>query len=156
MNPDNAYFCAGELANVFCMIISVPEFSATQEETAEVAQVVLYDSGAWPRIDWNDEENYRATDEQYRLTEKGKHLMDWILILNCTRKRRIMTEEQTLIAFENAPIRRHFDEATETWYFSIVDVIAVLSESVNPRDYWFRMKVRVKSDDGLELSTICR
>ena len=52
--------------------------------------------------------------------------------------------------FENTPIRRHFDEATETWYFSIVDVIAVLSESVNPRDYWFRMKVRVKAEDGLE------
>jgi DNA-damage-inducible protein D len=67
-----------------------------------------------------------------------------------------VTEEQTLIAFENTPIRRHFDEATATWYFSIVDVIAVLSESVNPRDYWFRMKVRVKSEDGLELSTICR
>ncbi len=67
-----------------------------------------------------------------------------------------MTEEQMLITFENIPIRRHFDEAIETWYFSIVDVIAVLSESVNPRDYWFRMKVRVKSDDGLELSTICR
>ena len=67
-----------------------------------------------------------------------------------------MTEEQTLIAFENTPIRRHFDEATANWYFSIVDVIAVLSESVNPRDYWFRMKVRVKNDDGLELSTICR
>ncbi len=43
MNPDNAYFCAGELANVFCMIISVPEFCATQEERAEVAQVVVYD-----------------------------------------------------------------------------------------------------------------
>ena len=67
-----------------------------------------------------------------------------------------MTEEQTFIAFENRPIRRHFDEATANWYFSIVDVIAVLSESVNPRDYWFRMKVRVKSDDGLELSTVCR
>ena len=67
-----------------------------------------------------------------------------------------MTEEQTFIAFENTPIRRHFDEATANWYFSIVDVIAVLSESVNPRDYWFRMKVRVKSDDGLELSTTCR
>ena len=67
-----------------------------------------------------------------------------------------MTEEQSLIAFENAPIRRHFDEATETWYFSIVDVIAVLSESVNPREYWFRMKVRVKAEDGLQLSTICR
>ncbi|MEI6640279.1 MAG: hypothetical protein WCL46_11215 [Chlorobium sp.] len=35
----------------------------------------------------------------------------------------------------NTPIHRHFDEATETWYFSIVDVIAVLSESINPRDY---------------------
>jgi hypothetical protein len=44
----------------------------------------------------------------------------------------------------------------ETWYFSIVDVIAVLSESVNPRDYWLRMRVRVKNDDGRELSTICR
>jgi hypothetical protein len=53
----------------------------------------------------------------------------------------------------NTPIRRHFDEATETCYFSIVDVIGVLSESVNPRDYLFRMKVSVKSDDGLELST---
>ncbi len=31
-----------------------------------------------------------------------------------------------------------FDEATETWYFSIVDVIAFLSESVNPRDYLFQ------------------
>ena len=40
-------------------------------------------------------------------------------------------------------------------YFSIVDVIAVLSESVNPRDYWFRMKVSVKSDHGLELLTSC-
>jgi len=67
-----------------------------------------------------------------------------------------MTEEQTIITFENTPIRRYFDEATDIWYFSIVDVVAILSESVSPRDYWFRMKVRVKSDDGLELSTICR
>lgn len=57
---------------------------------------------------------------------------------------------------KNRPIRRHFDEAAETWYFSIVDVIAVLRESVNPRDYWFRIKVRVKAEDGLELSTIFR
>jgi DNA-damage-inducible protein D len=42
------------------------------------------------------------------------------------------------------------------WCYQIIDIIAVLSESVNPRDYWFRMKVRVKVEDGLELSTICR
>ncbi len=40
--------------------------------------------------------------------------------------------------------------------FSIIDVVAVLTGSVNPRDYWFKMKIRVKSDDGIELSTICR
>jgi hypothetical protein len=67
-----------------------------------------------------------------------------------------MTPAQAIIAFENTPIRRHFDEATETWYFSVVDVIAVLTESLNPRDYWFKMKTRVQAEDGIELSTICR
>ena len=38
----------------------------------------------------------------------------------------------------------------------MVDVVAVLTESVNPRDYWFKMKKRVHSEDGIELSTICR
>ena len=47
-------------------------------------------------------------------------------------------------------------ERTEFWRFQIIDVIAVLSESINPRDYWFRMMVRVKAEDGLELSTICQ
>jgi DNA-damage-inducible protein D len=42
------------------------------------------------------------------------------------------------------------------WYFSIVDIIAALTDSVNPRYYWFKMKIRVKSEDGIELSTICR
>jgi DNA-damage-inducible protein D len=35
-------------------------------------------------------------------------------------------------------------------------VISILTESVNPRDYWFKMKARVKTEDGLELSTVCR
>lgn len=42
------------------------------------------------------------------------------------------------------------------WWFSVVDIIQVLTDSVNARDYWYRMKVRVETDDGLELSTICR
>lgn len=64
--------------------------------------------------------------------------------------------ETNLALFENYKIRRHFDEETETWYFSVVDVVGALTDSVNPRDYWFKMKLRVKSDDGFELSTICR
>jgi len=42
------------------------------------------------------------------------------------------------------------------WFFSVVDVVAVLTESDNPRDYWYKMKVRVKSEEGAELSTFCR
>ena len=38
----------------------------------------------------------------------------------------------------------------------MVDVVAALTDSVNPRDYWFKMKIRVKTEDGFELSTICR
>ncbi len=67
-----------------------------------------------------------------------------------------MENEQPLVSFEKHSIRRHYDEASETWYFSVVDVVAALTESVNPRDYWFKMKIRVKTEDGFELSTICR
>lgn len=42
------------------------------------------------------------------------------------------------------------------WWFSVVDVIEVLTDSINPRDYWFKMKIRVKGEDGIQLSTICR
>jgi len=64
--------------------------------------------------------------------------------------------EKSLAVFESYKIRRHYDEANETWYFSVIDVVGALTDSVNPRDYWFKMKVRVKSEDGFELSTICR
>jgi hypothetical protein len=67
-----------------------------------------------------------------------------------------MNREQALVAFEQHSIRRFFDEANETWYFSVIDVVAALTDSVNARDYWFKMKIRVKTEGGLELSTICR
>ena len=58
--------------------------------------------------------------------------------------------------FENKQVRSHWDSEEEQWYFSIIDVVGILTDSANPRDYWFKMKLRVKSEDGLELSTICR
>jgi DNA-damage-inducible protein D len=56
--------------------------------------------------------------------------------------------------FKGKKVRRtlHGNE----WWFSVVDVVEALTDSVNARDYWFRMKVRVKSEDGIGLSTICR
>ncbi len=65
-------------------------------------------------------------------------------------------EENALAVFENYNIRRYYDKQTEKWYFSVIDVVGALTDSVNPRDYWFKMKIRVKSEDGFELSTICR
>lgn len=58
--------------------------------------------------------------------------------------------------FEDKQVRTHWDAAEEQWYFSIIDVVEVLTNSLNPRDYWFKMKIRVRTEDGLELSTICR
>ena len=58
--------------------------------------------------------------------------------------------------FDGQSIRRGYDEETETWWFSVIDVVQVLTESANARDYWFKMKQRVRQEDGAELSTICR
>jgi len=57
--------------------------------------------------------------------------------------------------FQNQKVRTYWDETEQQWYFSVVDVVAILTNSVNPRDYWFKMKKREKGF-GIELSTICR
>jgi len=67
-----------------------------------------------------------------------------------------MAQETAIKLFEERKIRTHFDEQTEEWYFSVIDVVEILTDSSNPRDYWFRMKQRVTLEDGIELSTICR
>jgi hypothetical protein len=67
-----------------------------------------------------------------------------------------MTQETAIKLFENKKIRTYWDEQIEEWYFSVVDVVEILTDSSNPRDYWFKMKQRVTLEDGIELSTICR
>ena len=67
-----------------------------------------------------------------------------------------MENERSLVVFEKHGIRRVYDEKSETWFFSVIDVVGALTDSANPRDYWFKMKIRVKTEDGFELSTICR
>ena len=58
--------------------------------------------------------------------------------------------------FDGQAIRRVYDEATETWWFSVIDIVQVLTDSENARDYWFKMKQRVQLEDAAELSTFCR
>ena len=58
--------------------------------------------------------------------------------------------------FEGKQVRFAWDNEKEEWYFSVVDVVAVLTDSKNPRDYWYRVKKRMSEEEKSELSTFCR
>jgi DNA-damage-inducible protein D len=64
-------------------------------------------------------------------------------------------EQNTKIAFFRGKKIRKVIKDNE-WWFSVVDVVQILTDSENARDYWFKMKIRVRGDDGIELSTVCR
>lgn len=66
-----------------------------------------------------------------------------------------MDQEKALVVFEKHAIRRFFDEAEETWYFSVVDVVAALTESANPAVYWRVLKKRLKDEGADETVTKC-
>jgi len=59
-----------------------------------------------------------------------------------------------LVIFQSKEIRRIWHE--DEWYYSVVDIVAALTDSTTPRDYWYKMKIRVKEEDGFEPSTVCR
>lgn len=67
-----------------------------------------------------------------------------------------MQEEHTteIQKFEERSIRTAWDEEREEWYFSVVDVIAVLTESIDPAAYWRKLKQRLKAE-GNETVTNC-
>ena len=65
-----------------------------------------------------------------------------------------MAQRHTLQLFEDKKIRTAWDDKEEKWYFSIVDVVAVLTESPEPRKYWSVLKGRIKKESN-ELTTIC-
>lgn len=65
-----------------------------------------------------------------------------------------LVSENHIVVFNNHTIRRIFVD--DLWWFSVIDVIQTLTDSTNPRDYWYKMKMRVKNEDNAELSTFCR
>ncbi len=62
--------------------------------------------------------------------------------------------KNNLSLFEEKEIRRIWENGR--WYFSVVDVVYALTESRNPRDYWYKLKKRTKEEDKVELQAICR
>lgn len=66
-----------------------------------------------------------------------------------------LVNKTTKIAiFEGRKIRRHWDDKQEKWYFSVVDVVTILSGSVDPRKYWNKLAERLRSE-GSEAVTKC-
>ena len=63
-------------------------------------------------------------------------------------------KDNLIVLFHKKQVRRHWDEKKELWYFSIIDVIAILTESANPRKYWSVLKTRLKKE-GSEMATNC-
>ncbi len=65
-----------------------------------------------------------------------------------------MEQSNKIILFQDRKIRRIWLE--DDWHFSVIDIVGILTDSTNPRDYWYKMKIRVKAEDGFEPSTVCR
>ncbi len=67
---------------------------------------------------------------------------------------RRMDSNHAVAAFQGKGIRRTWHN--EEWWFSVVDVIAALTDSADAKDYWYRLKKREAESSGIELSTFCR
>lgn len=65
-----------------------------------------------------------------------------------------MSEQTSIKLFESKKIRTYWDNEQEKWFFSVVDIIAILTDSENPRKYWSVLKLRL-GKEGRQLATIC-
>ena len=65
-----------------------------------------------------------------------------------------MTKKQAIQLFEEKKVRTIWDDEQEKWYFSIIDTVAVLTDSTNPTAYWRKLKQRLKAE-GNETVTNC-
>ena len=65
-----------------------------------------------------------------------------------------MRKENAIKLFHDKKVRVHWDDEQEKWYFSIIDIVEILTESINPRKYWSVLKTRLKKE-GSELATNC-
>ena len=57
-----------------------------------------------------------------------------------------MTKKEAIKIFEEKKVRTVWDDETEEWFFSIVDVVSILTESVDGRKYWNKLKQRLKAE----------
>lgn len=66
-----------------------------------------------------------------------------------------MKKSNSIILFNQKKVRRFYDDEKEMWYFSIIDVIEILTESSNPQVYWRVLKKRLLDEGSNETVTKC-
>lgn len=59
-----------------------------------------------------------------------------------------MTKNEVIKIFNQQKVRTHWDDDAEKWYFSVVDVVAILTESDRPRKYWNDLKAKLTEEGG--------
>jgi len=67
-----------------------------------------------------------------------------------------MKKENSIIIFNQKNVRRHWDADSELWYFSIVDVVEVLTNSSTPKRYWSDLKIKLKNEGSQVYDRIVR
>mgnify|MGYP003335079045 CR=1 FL=1 len=67
-----------------------------------------------------------------------------------------MDKENSIILFNQKTVRRHWDEESEQWYFSIIDVISILAETTVPKRYWSDLKRKLKAEGSEVYENIVR
>lgn len=65
-----------------------------------------------------------------------------------------MTKREAMKLFQDRKVRAAWDDEKEEWYFSVVDIVGVLTDSENPRKYWSVLKTRLKKE-GSQTATNC-
>jgi DNA-damage-inducible protein D len=57
-----------------------------------------------------------------------------------------MKKENSIVVFNQKSVRRYWDADKELWYFSVIDVIEILTDSTSPKRYWSDLKIKLKSE----------
>jgi DNA-damage-inducible protein D len=70
-----------------------------------------------------------------------------------TKNKDLPEQRYQIILFEDKNIRRIWNE--DEWYYSVVDFVGILTDSTDPKDYWYKVKTR-EEENGVQLSTNCR
>jgi hypothetical protein len=73
-----------------------------------------------------------------------------------TQQLHIIVKEKSIVLFNDKKIRRHWDEDQEEWYFSVIDVVDVLTDSSTPKRYWSDLKRKLKAEGSEVYDNIVR